>query len=69
MTTEDQITLVRNLLHDALDSADTKVAGAEEHRGRVIRFALYLVAREVLEGRVREIVWTEPPFPENEDHE
>jgi len=64
MSVKDEIAYVRDLLEaavvprqrDPLDEA-------------VVRFAIYLFARERLEGRVREIVWTEQPFPEEEDHE
>jgi hypothetical protein len=59
---EDRITVVLHLLHDALDSARQR--GSDEP---VIRFAVFLLAREILEGSVREIVWTEPPFPEHDD--
>jgi hypothetical protein len=60
---QDRITAVLHLLHDALDAGRQRVGDDEP----VLRYAVYLLAREELDGRVREIVWTEPPFPEYDD--
>ena len=41
----------------------------DDERDRVARFVAYLIAQDLLAGHVRELVWTEPPFPEGDDQE
>lgn len=64
MSLKDEIAYVRDLLEAAIVPRQR-----EPLEEGVVRFAIYLFARDHLDGRVREIVWTEPPFPEEEDHE
>jgi len=66
MTRAEKINLVKQLLRDAIKKAKSDLGDGHD---RVIRYAVFVIAREQLDGWVRELVWAKPPFPEEEDHE
>jgi len=69
MTTRtEKIDTARRHIHRAVDKIRMDVEGDLEAEA-IIRFALYVVARQILDGHVREIAFIHPPFPEEEDHE
>lgn len=55
MTRAEKIELLEHALKARL---------GEEGDHAIRRFVVYRLAKEMLDGRVRELVWTEPPFPE-----
>jgi len=56
-------------LAEAREELEHAVNKLREFDEPVVRYALYQVARHHLDGRIKEITWTEPPFPEGTDHE
>ena len=70
MTREERLALACKRLDRALEKLRTIELDSDlDERKAVIRLALYRTAVRELDGHVREIVWTHPPFPEEEDHE
>lgn len=62
--TEEQIAKAVERLNGAIEKAREELTGDDDHQERVLRFAVYRVAHRELRHHVRDIVWTEPPFPE-----
>jgi len=68
MTRAEKIDVAKRHVLRAVDKIRMDTEGDVEAE-LILRFALYVVAQQVLDGHVREIAFTHPPFPEEEDHE
>jgi hypothetical protein len=60
---------IQRLVDDINDVIEEELAFADDEEGeRIVRWAIFMIAREYLDGHV-EFVWLREPFPEEGDAE